>query len=327
MARSGTTRRGGSAGLEDEAVAASPARDRLPPLNGLRAFEAVARRASMRRAAEDLSVCHTVVSRHVRNLEAWFGTRLVESGPRGIRLTEEGARLYSAVNEAFDTIASATSAIRPSAGGRSLKLWCVPGLAAQWLTARVADLQSVLPGVEFVLRATLDRPDFAHHEADVQIAFGESIPTGGRTMLLERSRLFPVASPAWLAENGPIETPADLARARLIHEESHDQWRRWFERVGHRPGGSLEGPRLWYASSALEAAVAGQGVALATRLQAADDMRDGRLVELLSTRVGLGDYWLVAPEQRWNDPSQVRLRRWLEAAVAATTGGDCADWP
>lgn len=312
---------GGDASLE------TPARDRLPPLTGLRAFEAVARCASMRKAADDLSVCHTVVSRHVRNLEGWFGTRLVETGPRGIRLTEEGARLYSAVGDAFDTIAAATSAIRPSGAGRSLRLWCVPGLAAQWLTARVADLEAMLPGVEIVLRGTTDLPDFSRHEADAQIAFAEGIPGGGRTMMLERSRLFPVANPAWLAENGPIETPSDLARARLIHEASHDQWRRWFERIGHRPDGGLEGPRLWYASSALEAAVAGQGVALATRLQAADDLRDGRLVELLSTAIGLGDYWLVAPEARWNDPLLVRLRRWLENEVAETRGGERAGWP
>jgi len=312
---------------DDDEMDAASARGRLPPLTGLRAFEAVARCASMRKAADDLSVCHTVVSRHVRNLEGWFGTRLVETGPRGIRLTEEGARLFSAVGDAFDTIAAATSAIRPSGAGRSLRLWCVPGLAAQWLTSRVADLEAVMPGVEFVLRATIDRPDFSRHEADALITFSESIPSTGRTVMIERSRLFPVASPAWLAENGPIETPSDLARARLIHEASHDQWRRWFEHIGHRPGGGLEGPRLWYASSALEAAVAGQGVALATRLQAADDMRDGRLVELLSTAVGLGDYWLVAPEPRWNDPLLVRLRRWLETAVGETRGGERPGWP
>lgn len=315
------TRRGKSDRLVEDDFPVQT-RDRLPPLTGLRAFEAVARRASMRKAADDLSVCHTVVSRHVRNLEAWFGTRLVETGPRGIRLTEEGARLASAVGEAFDTIAAATSSIRPSGVGRSLRLWCVPGLAAQWLTARIADLEASLPGVEIVLRATIDRPDFARHEADAEITYDEGIPEGGRTQLLERSRLFPVASPRWLAEHGPIDTPEGLARARLIHEVSHDQWRRWFDLIGWRPQAPLEGPRLWYASSALDAAVAGQGVALATRLQAADHLRDGRLVELLETDVGLGDYWLVAPEGRWNDPTLVRLRRWLEGAVAATAGGD-----
>mgnify|MGYP001765852742 CR=1 FL=1 len=319
------TRTGRGEGPGDDDLPARN-RDRLPPLTGLRAFEAVARRASMRKAADDLSVCHTVVSRHVRNLEGWFGTRLVETGPRGIRLTEDGLRLYAAVGHAFDTIAAATSAIRPSGIGRSLRLWCVPGLAAQWLTARIADLEASLPGVEIVLRATLDRPDFSRHEADAEITYGEGIPRGGRTQLIERSRLFPVASPSWLGEHGPIDTPEGLARARLIHEASHDQWRRWFDLIRHRPANALEGPRLWYASSALDAAVAGQGVALATRLQAADYLRDGRLVEILDTSVGLGDYWLVAPEERWNDPSLVRLRRWLDLAVSATQGGESKSW-
>ena len=306
----------------DPGELSSPVRGRLPPFSGVRAFEAVGRTASMRRAAADLGVCHTVVSRHVRNLEAWLGTRLVQSGPRGVVLTEEGRGYFRTISAAFDQIAAATADLKPATARGVLRLWCVPGLAARWLASRLADLQTALPEVEIVLRATTEPPDFAHHEADAAIRFAETADVSGRALLVERSRLFPVAAPAWVAERPPIATLADLEGARLLHEESRDQWRRWFEAAGHRPRGDLAGPRLWYASSALDAAVAGQGVALATRLQAADDIVAGRLVELLATDVDLGGYWLVAPPARWNDPVLARFRGWLVGAVAETRGGE-----
>lgn len=297
-------------------------RRRLPPLSMLRAFEAVGRHGSMRKAAEDLGVCHTVVSRHVQNLQDWFGTRLVETGPRGVALTEHGHLVYAATAAAFDRIAEATAELRPNrAGARQLRLWCVPGLASRWLPPRLSDLQAALPGVEIVVRATTERPDFKHGDADAAVLFGEEGPENGRSLLLERTRIFPVASPDWVATHPPIETLGDLAKCFLIHEDSRDQWRRFFRTAGHEPPAALHGPRLWYASSAHEAALAGQGVALATRLQAADDLVAGRLVELLDTEVCLGGYWFVAPEARWNTAGVVRLRHWFEAQVGTTEGG------
>lgn len=299
-------------------------RRQLPPLSMVRAFEAVGRLSSMRKAADELAVCHTVVSRHVRNLEAWFGARLVERSPRGIQLTEEGRIFLRSVSSAFDLIASATAELRPSTARGLFRVWCVPGLAARWLAPRLAGLQEALPGVEIVLRATKERPNFAHYEADGEIAYGAESTAAARSELLERSRLFPVASPAWIAAHPPIESLEDLTKVTLIHEESRDQWRQWFELAGHRPPGDLAGPRLWYASSALDAAVAGQGVALATRLQAADDIQTGRLIELLETDVSMGNYWFVAPEARWNDPVVSRFRAWLARSVDETRGGEGA---
>lgn len=290
-------------------------RDRLPPLSMLRAFEAVGRCASMRKAAEDLGVCHTVVSRHVRNLEAWFDTRLIESGPRGVRLTEAGIRLFRAATTAFDIVAEATVDLRPVNQKRGhLRLWCAPGLAARWLTPRLDALQSALPDTAIVLRATTSQPDFALREADAAIIFAGEPPPPAKAALLERTRIFPVASPAWLATQPPIATVDGLAGRSLIHEDSSDQWRRFFRAAGY-DAGPLKGPWLWYASSAHDAALAGQGVALSTRLQAADDIRAGRLVELLDSNVSLGSYWFVAPENRWHSRTIAGLLNWLRLEI------------
>lgn len=293
-------------------------RDLLPPLAALRAFEAVVRAGSMRRAALELRVGHAVLSRQVRRLEDWFGLRLLETGPRGVRATEEGVRLAATLTEAFDRIAATVADLGPMRGRRLLRIWCVPGLASRWLTPRLADLQAALPNVEIALRATTEPVDFARNDADAAIVFAEIRPTRGRATSLEPTRLFPVAAPSLLAKAGVPVDHADIPRLGLLHEESREQWRRWFAAVGVDRPGSLDGPRLWYASSALDAAVAGQGVALATRLQAADDLVAGRLVVLSEVPVDLGAYWFVTAEDRASDPLLTRLAEWLARAIATT---------
>ena len=105
-----------------------PAPDALPPLGPLRAFEAVSRAGSMRKAAGELGLSHTVVSRHIRTLEDWMGRKLVAAGPRGVRLTTEGRVLYEAAARAFQLIGNAAHAVRITRRLDSLRIWCIPGL-------------------------------------------------------------------------------------------------------------------------------------------------------------------------------------------------------
>ena len=102
---------------------------KMPPLVMVRAFEAAARTGSMRKAADDIGVSHTVISRHVRNLEAWAGRKLLETGPRGTLLTQEGAIFHRAVSEAFQIIAAAAVELRPRTRKGMLRIWAMPGLA------------------------------------------------------------------------------------------------------------------------------------------------------------------------------------------------------
>jgi DNA-binding transcriptional LysR family regulator len=288
----------------------------LPPLNALKAFEAVGRLGSVRRAAEALSVTHTVVSRHIRNLEDWVGIKLLTTGPRGIQLTPDGGRLLEGVSAAFDLIQSATESVRPCGRGGELRLWCVPGLAVRWLTPRLNQLQAALPDIEVVLRPTDAVPDLAKRDADVEIRFGQRIGPGIVSEELAQPRFFPVASPAFLAAHGPITSVADLVRMPLIHEESRQQWRAWLDLAGLDSVEQLPGPRVWYANVAAEAALTGQGIALTNRFLAEPDLGHGQLVELLQTDIRVGSYFLHATAERWNDPSIVKLRRWLSLALA-----------
>lgn len=297
----------------------------LPPLSALRAFEAVVRLGSLRKAAEELGIDHSAVSRHLRNLEAALGLRLVESDGRGSRPTAEGRAYAEQAALAFDVIAQATAALRPAGSRGDLRIWCVPGLAVRWLMPRLAALERLIPDREIVLRPTDQAPDLLRGEADAEIRFGVRAAPGVRGEDLVVPRFFPVASPAFLSDRPPVATAADVARLPLIHEDTREQWRGWLRRAGLDPVPPLDGPRLWYANVAIEAALMGQGAALVNRLQVAPELADGRLVELLSTDIRIGAYVFQASAERWNEPALGRLRRWLAAETAAGEKTPAAD--
>ncbi|PWR18005.1 LysR substrate-binding domain-containing protein [Zavarzinia compransoris] len=294
---------------------------RLPPLVALRAFEAVARLGGTRRAGDDLNVSHTVISRHLRNLEDWAGVRLTERDGRGIALTPEGRRYFEAIAQGFDLIAAATEELSPKGGAGEMRIFCVPGLAVRWLTRRLSALEAALPGVEIVLQPTDRSPDFARGEADAEIGFNLRGQPGTTLAALLAPRFFPVASPTFVARRGPFAGPADMAAAPLIHEESREQWRQWLALAGLDPVPALHGPRLWHADAAVEAALQGQGIALANALLVGDDLAAGRLVEVLETDISLGTYALRAPQASWGDRNTARLRHWLAAAMAGNAAG------
>lgn len=288
----------------------------LPPLNALKAFEAVGRLGSVRRAAEALCVSHTVVGRHIRKLEGWIGVSLILTGPRGSRLTPEGQKLMAETTAAFQRIAAVVEELRPRTRRLELHIWCVPGLATRWLAPRLAQLEALLPGLEIALRPTDAAPDFARRDADLEIRFGGRDAPGVLACELRQPRFFPVASPDFLAAHPPIVAPIDLTALPLIHEESREQWRNWLRLAGVALPEPLHGPRVWYANLAIDAAVMGRGVALTNCYLAAADLAAGRLVEVLTTDIRLGAYVLQAAVERWHEPAIARFRAWLLQALA-----------
>jgi DNA-binding transcriptional LysR family regulator len=282
----------------------------------LRAFEAAGRTGSMRRAAEDIGVSHTVISRHVGNLEHWIGRKLVRTGPRGVELTAEGEALLAAVSRAFDIISLTTSELRPQRRQGQLRIWCIAGLATRWLTPRLSELEEALGGIDIELRATDAKPDLQRREADVLIGFNvlERLPEGA--LHLVRPRMFPVASPKWIARHRVPETISGLAHSPLIHEVNHVQWNNWFEAQGQKLDGPLTGPRLSDASISFDAALAGQGIALVNELMASDELRSGQLVELYDSQVELGTYYLLHAPGRAGDAVIQGFKAWISASIS-----------
>lgn len=291
-------------------------RRRMPSLIALRAFEAVARTGSVRAAGDELAVSHTVVSRHVQNLQKSLGVALLRAEGRGVTVTDAGSVLHTQIAQAFDIIERATVAARPLSRP-TLKIWCTPGVANRRLLSRLPALTGSPRNWEVNMQPTLSRPDLLRAEADAEIVYSEV--TESRPFLmaeaLVRPRVFAVASPAYLARYPLITNLAALSRTALIHEESTQQWERWFELAGGTNISVVHGQRLWHAHLAIDAARLGQGVALANEVLVEDDLRSGALVEAIPTQVYMGAYQLVVLKERWSDPMIVALRHWLRATL------------
>jgi len=292
-----------------------PTSPRLPPLTMLRAFEAAGRTGSMRRAADDIGVSHTVVSRHVKNLEHWMGRKLVLTSPRGAELTPDGQTLFAAVSKGFELIARAAEGLRARRVRGRLRIWCYSGLATRWLAPRLSELEEALDGAEIDLTATEQKPDFSARQADVFIGFSvlPSLPVG--SLPLVRPRMFPVASKSWLDRHGWPHTLEDLADLPLIHEGNHVQWDSWFQAIGYRPE-RLRGPKLSNASISFDAALAGQGIALVNAFLAADELVSGRLIEPFPTDASLGTYFLLAARDPASDATIAAFARWMTVSIA-----------
>lgn len=293
----------------------------LPPLVALRAFEAAARHGSMRQAADALAVSHSVISRHVRNLELWLGVDLFTAGRRTMSLTPAGRRYFTAISEGLDRIAVATEEIRPVVRARTLNIWCVPGLASRWLVPRLDTVRDIIPDVEISIRPTLDVPNLAKGEVDLLITYGTIDVAGLWQTKLMAPRVIPVASPGFLETFSKVAEPRDLICAPLLHEVSADYWRQWFEANGVTHTAPLKGPRLWYLNSVLDAARSGQGVALAPEIVVSSELREGQLVALTDSRVRIGSYNLYTRREKVINRSLAKFREWVVAEFASFEDG------
>lgn len=299
----------------------------IPPLAALRAFEAVGRLGGIRRAAGSLDLDHSVVSRHLRQLEDWVGAALFQRGGGQLHLTDIGARYHGRISAALADLILATAEICNPDDQKKILVWCVPGFAAQWISDRLGAFESARPGYSVELRPTEVKANLLTHEADVDIRFylDEWPPDpGGRGLQyveLARPPIMIVASPAIAARFEDI-TVEDLIDAPLLHEEHDQQWRAWLSlnNVRRALPDKLPGPLLWHAHLAIAAARNSRGLALASTYLVASDLKAGSLVELKvrdARQVVIGAYAYVTREDRWSSDGVLQFRRFLQAEVGA----------
>jgi len=285
---------------------------RLPSLIPLRAFEAVGRTGSMRAAAAELSVSHSVISHHLHTLQEQLGVKLVKARGRGIELTPEGEMYQGEIARSFEIIAKATADLSRTTG-RTLKIWCRPGLADRRLMPRLPELEARLPDLEIVLCPTLARPTLAKGEADVEVAYLDHVAPDPlmAAELLVRPRIFPIASPSFLERFPEAHTIEGFARLPLLHEDTTRHWERWLQAANIVVAGPLRGTRLWHAHLTIEAARLGHGIALSNDILVSDELAAGHLAEPVSSDVRLGGYYILTESSRWLDSAIIAVREWL----------------
>ena len=291
----------------------------LPSLPALRVFEAAGRLESFTLAADELDVTTSAVSRQIGTLERALGVKLFERLPRGLRLTPEGKRYLAEVADALRRLEQASTALRGGAR-RTLRLSVLPSFAGNWLVPRLPAFEAAHPDVDVMLEATTRYADFRHEQVDLAIRFGTGPWDGLASERLLPLEYYPVCKPTRLRS---LRRPADLARDTWL-DEVHipDAWPRWLQAAG--VPGIEPVRRLTYdnAQLMLDAAMAGQGVALATDVLAERYIRERRLAQPFAIRVeSRATYHLVMrPDD--GDRADVRVfRDWIVAEMALWQSG------
>mgnify|MGYP003608193633 FL=1 len=256
------------------------------PLQALRAFVEVGQRGSIKAAAEALHVTSGAVSQQIRLLEERVGMPLFTRERQGLRLTEAGAMVHPALLAAFAQIAGASQALEDMGGRQTLTVSTVATFAAAWLVPRLGRFNQRHPHIEVRVEATSALVDLRRDRVDVALRHGLGDYPGLQVTRLMAPVLVPVASPALMAGQPPIATPADCLRYPLLHDTDRADWPLWLAAHG-APDGSADAARALRGSAfeddflLIRAAEAGQGLALVPQLYAQEEIAAGRLVQVL----------------------------------------------
>jgi LysR family glycine cleavage system transcriptional activator len=297
----------------------------LPPLHAVRAFEAAARHLSFNRAAEELHVTPSAISHQVRALEEHLGIKLFDRLTRRVILTRDGQAFLPAVQGALEQIGAAAERIQAKRDDGSLTVQASPNFATEWLVPRLLGFQAEYPDIEVKLMTTRGqdgiRFDFA--QVDLAIWYGTGSWPDVDCERLLREELVPVCSPDLLRGEAALTSPEDLRGATLIHVLIRiGQWRNWLAAAGIDDIDPERGPKFQNTPLALEAAMAGIGVAIANRAFVADHLRDGRLVIPFDHDLSTDSaYYLIYPKQGPQRASAIAFREWIRDVLASEREG------
>jgi len=290
---------------------------RLPALNALKAFESAARHESFTKAALELSVTQGAVSHQVKALEAELGIKLFNRERQRLAITEAGREYLAVVRDALDRIALGTDRLMQRQRSGVLTISTSPDFAAKWLVHRLGGFAEAYPDIDLRVSATLHHVDFAQEDVDLAVRHGDGIWAGLDVVRLCAEELFAVCSPKLAAGRQRIRKPADVLRFPLLHLDDRKDWAKWLEAGGVASPKVSHGPVMNRASMAIDAAVDGQGIALARTTLAAWDLINRRLIKPLEVSLPLAkSYWLVCPPATSKLPKIIMFRDWLLSEAA-----------
>lgn len=296
----------------------------LPPLNALRAFEAIARHLSFAKAADELHVTPAALSHQIRAFEEQLGLPLFHRRTRAIELTDAGRLIYPGLHAGFESVRGAMAQLDRSRDSNVLVISATPGLVAKWLMPRLWRFLHAHPDIDARVSASLKIADFAAEGVDVAIRLSKENHPELYAERLFNDSVLPVCSPR-LVEQG-LRSPADLPRFPLIHYDipmsmrAPPLWADWFVVAGLQ-GDATRGLKVNVADHALDAAVAGAGVSLSFKLIASDDVHSGRLVTPFGPELPLASgYNFVCPKGHEKRPNVRAFRDWLFAEMEETKG-------
>lgn len=283
----------------------------LPSLNAIRAFEAASRHRNFRLAAEELGVSQGAVAQHVRGLEDSLGVMLFDRLPRTLALTDPGRRYASTLGRAFELIVEATADVRPEP--LRLQISVTPTFATKWLLPRLPDFTAAHPDLDLSIVASERRTSFHNDHVDLAVRFGP--PPAGQPLtaeLLFAEELVAVCSPALLA-GAELPLATDAVYDYVLLHDSHGRWPEFIETaLQQTAAGASRGVRFNQTALAIDAALGGQGIALASRVFVAGDLAAGRLVNPFDVTFHSGAaFYVVTPRRPRHPAHTAAVKAWL----------------
>ena len=285
----------------------------LPPVADLLAFEAAARHSSISRAADELHLTQSAVSRQIRQLEGQLGMALFHRVRQRVVLTDSGRVYATDVRAVLQQLSGATQkSMTWTDGGGMLNLAVLPTLGTRWLIPRLGDFAALYPDVTVNLAARSEPFDFTQESLDAAIHFGAPPWAGAVCEYLMHEQVVPLCSPGYQRQHD-IQKVQDLSRAVLLQQTTRPtQWADWFEQAGANGVHALRGPHFEQFAMIAQAAVSGLGAALLPRFLVETEMASGALVALFPQSLTSTDaYFLVYPESRAQAPLVRAFRDWL----------------
>ncbi|MGI6247401.1 MAG: LysR substrate-binding domain-containing protein [Pseudochelatococcus sp.] len=293
-------------------------RSLMPSFQELTAFEAAARHGNFTRAAEELALTQSAVSKQIRQLEETLGIVLFDRTKGRVTLTSTGEHYLRSVRRILRDYELETHAIVAAAGGgTTLTVAVLPTFASRWLIPRLPDFIAAHPSLTVNLMSEPRPFDFSEKSVDVAIHYGAPTWPHGEATYLCHENIIAVANPGHVRERGLRETP-DLREATLLQQASRPGlWRHWFDAVGADHPHPYRGPMFDQFAMTIQAAMAGMGVALVPSFLVEQELADGRLVKLSETPyAGPGAYYVVTPLKTQHNPLVGAFIAWIAGRVS-----------
>jgi LysR family transcriptional regulator, glycine cleavage system transcriptional activator len=297
---------------------------KLPPLRALHAFEAAARHHSFAAAANELGVTPTAISHQIRQLEEACGVKLFQRRPRPLLLTSAGARLYPALRNGFDALATAMALLAEEDAQTPLRVTSSNAFASKWLVPRLPKWREENPTVALEIIGTDAVLDVRAGATDVAIRHTRKPPLDLMAHEVFRDTFVPVCSPRLLGQHGPIERAADLLRFPLIHydwinsDPDAPTWRQWLAVARSIDPDFNPLEKAWDLSfseelHAIDAVIGGQGVAICSDVVVSNELRSGQLVKAHPLALPGYGFYLVSMPHSPQAPVIEAFSTWMRA--------------
>lgn len=298
-------------------------------LRSLRTYAAAARHLHFTKAAEELNVTTAAISHQVRELESQLGVSLFERRGKTLRLSAEGEIMRQATEKAIAALEGGIERLRARRSGDQVRVSASPSMAARWLVPRLERFLAHHQQADIRVDVSYTETDFAQEATDLSIRYGAPQGVQAQVDRLFVASVFPVCSPRLLGAHWPLRKPSDLLQYKLIHVDWPDSrgqwpsWQSWMQAAQVPDMGVQPGLHFQQTSLAIDAAIAGQGIALGEASMVQDDLASGRLIKPLQAELPVQAAWayyLLTNPTTQDQPMVRAFRQWLlhEAAQAGT---------